>query len=506
MTSSAQIAVLSRKSVTSADPATLETLETPFRLGPLDSLVAPFIPVPAIFIFANSNFSDASDLDAGNAQLLPLDRLERALALLLNSYPQLTGRLSLQPDGTPLLDRLGSGADLVSAECNASLSSFPRTGEDGNRTLADFPEGGNTLLPPFNPSLEAVFSDPVLVIQHTRFACGSVSLGIRTLHRICDADGYFILVTDLAELYRKLSAGEEAPKLSREPVIRPYLAEFKADAVSVQERERVLSYEPELFYIEKKVPGTEGGIFPAEQDSAKEDGQPSSPPPPVTGRFMHFSAAELAALKAHATDPSHPGFITTFDALTAHLHQRVYLARQKLRQSDPTQAPLSPPDLLSPVNIRSRFGLGERYFGNALITTFSQIPGDTLSSAPLSEIAQSIHAMVRSPATTSKTEMESTLAWISAQPDRHQIRQKFRFGSGSFMASQWNKTDMYPIFDVKPSLVSSPFTAISLVDGLVYYLANAAGDGSIEVNLALSEPVWGVLEGDREFRRFREVK
>jgi len=80
------------------------------------------------------------------------------------------------------------------------------------------------------------------------------------------------------------------------------------------------------------------------------------------------------------------------------------------------------------------------------------------------------------------------------------------------MISQWNKFDMYEstVFDVEPILVSPPFTPISLMDGLVYYLptedrSTGADRGAIDVVLALSEPIWGILDQDSEFRRFRDV-
>jgi hypothetical protein len=72
------------------------------------------------------------------------------------------------------------------------------------------------------------------------------------------------------------------------------------------------------------------------------------------------------------------------------------------------------------------------------------------------------------------------------------------------MLSQWNKIDMYrsATFDegVRPSLIAPPFTPISLLDGLGYFLPSPrqglGGDskGDIDVYLALSDDVWAGLD------------
>jgi hypothetical protein len=66
---------------------------------------------------------------------------------------------------------------------------------------------------------------------------------------------------------------------------------------------------------------------------------------------------------------------------------------------------------------------------------------------------------------------------------------------------------MYPAFGgVRPTLVSTPFTEISLVDGLTYFLPDrrqgtAEDRGELEVCLSLSDPLWGILEEDQLWRQ-----
>ena len=115
-----------------------------------------------------------------------------------------------------------------------------------------------------------------------------------------------------------------------------------------------------------------------------------------------------------------------------------------------------------------------------------------------------------------------SLHWIAAQPNKRRVRLGFRFEAGSFLVSQWCKFDMYrgAEFDSLPALVSPPFTPISLVDGLAYLVATedqlrqsadegqtpsvGATTGSIDVHLALSEPLWAILEQDERFRQYRK--
>ncbi len=70
--------------------------------------------------------------------------------------------------------------------------------------LSDLPEEGNALSPTIDPRLEVVLREPIFTVQHTRFGCGSV---VKLLLVVSDADGYFQLMRDLAELYRDIKDG-----------------------------------------------------------------------------------------------------------------------------------------------------------------------------------------------------------------------------------------------------------------------------------------------------------
>ncbi|KZV99598.1 hypothetical protein EXIGLDRAFT_724613 [Exidia glandulosa HHB12029] len=509
------VTVIAQRTVQCANFASVAAYDWPLKLGPFDHLVAPFIPVAVVYVY--------KALPASSAELVPVDRLHRAMERLLDYYPHQSGRLHIhESDGTREIDRVGAGASLLEARCSDPLDAFCSPEHDGRVVITSLPDGGNALLAPFDPAMDKVLNGPLLTVQHTRFACGSVALGIRLYHTLCDGGGYFQLVRHLAELYRGLGAGDATSGLACPPHIRPYLNDFH-DKVTATDRQAALAFQPELLYLVD------------ESSAVKDDAAPAVLPPPapvvplspVTGRVMRFSAAELNALKEHATGPNGE-WASTFEALAAHLHQRVYLARLKLPHA-PTPSSLVR-DYLNPINTRSRLasndeaqGMPPGYFGNALLTTSTPMDHELLAEgAPLWRIAKVIHDLSRSPTFTDVNVLRQTIRWVAAQPDVRRVRDHFNFAPGAFMASQWNKLPTYAGADfdvdshgapIPPLLVAPPFTPISLVDGLGYFVAteeqfhrgvDVKSSSDIDLHLALSEPLWEILNQDPEFRRFRK--
>ncbi|KLO14152.1 hypothetical protein SCHPADRAFT_928093 [Schizopora paradoxa] len=489
--SSESVSIDGCRTIRCTTEASWKDLKSPIRLGPLDQLVDATIPVAVVFAYSQTQSKPKEEL-------IPLDRLEKCMSALLDHYPHLSGRLQINEiDGTPEIARIGTGVHLFAATCSERLDAFQTT--SGHGRIMSLPGAGNALLAPFDPTLEGVCHDPVFAIQHTRFACGSVALGVRTLHKVCDADGFFQLVRDLAELYRSGSSS-----LSNPPHYRSYLSELTVDNVTAEEKEAVLAYQPPLFYVES-----------SSSTSMWAPTDPSPiPQPPTIGRFVRLSSKELSAIKAAATNPDRPdSWVSTFEALSAHIYHHIHRARLRLREIEPKHGELSPTDFLTPLNVRTRLGLPPKYFPNALMISYGNIPSDVLESGPLWKVAEFLHDLTRNPSgLASQEDIVRALKWIALQPEKRRIRQGFRYGTGSFMISQWNKFDMYEgtVFDVAPTLVSPPFTPISLIDGLLYFLPtedrSANADlGAIDVVLPLSEPVWDVLDSDSEFRRFRDA-
>eukprot|EP00743_Colponemidia_sp_Colp-15_P006354 GILK01006838.1.p1 GENE.GILK01006838.1~~GILK01006838.1.p1 ORF type:complete len:533 (-),score=32.44 GILK01006838.1:97-1695(-) len=527
------VTVSARYPVTCSDASALDGIECPMRLGPIDQSVLPFIPIAVVFVYPSTHRED---------EVIPIERLHKASARVLDYYPHLTGRITINPkDQGPEIDRLGSGAEILSAHCAAPLDSFYGTATTGTSdmpeissrlSILDLPGGGNDLLAPFDPSMEAVCRDPILTIQHTRFACGGVSLGVRLLHIICDADGFFQFVRDLAEIYRSILFSPEmnsdvAVQLQYPPHIQPYTA--GSSNLSPEERIQVLKFKPSVYALSEDTTEhvSSSPSFPVV--SAAVIGVP---PPPVTGRVIRFSPQQLEALKAqangvvqHLSSSSTQGSpqLSTFDTLSAYLWQVVHRARLRLCVSQGMSIEEAREhvlcDFLSSVNWRVGLCTPSRYFPNCIFCPVFSLPSDHLSEAPLSAIARAVHDAVHA---LSPDEVVQTVRWLELQPDKRRVKLCFR---GGLMVSQWCKFDMYPgaTFDAAPTLVAPPFTPISLVDGLVYFVAteeqlqrfnselsqepcsqrfSGVSSGSIDVYMSLSEPLWAVLEQDESFRPY----
>jgi hypothetical protein len=440
-----------------------------YPLGPLDQPVAPQIPVAVVLVYPASNGRDS----------IRAQRLKQAIASVLDYYPFLAGRLcSNADDGSHSIHKLDAGSIFTEATCRQRLSDFMPPHAD-RLTLAHLPSSGNALLCPFNPV--DIADQPVLSIQYTRFSCGGVSLGIRILHKVVDAIGCFSFVRHLLEAYTRLSNGNEAI-ITSPPTLSAY---DPARALPRIDNNHVPS--PSYFTAAALAPTSKG---------LNDTGATAT----VTGRFLRAGSEELNSLKRRATVDHTP--ISTFVALTSFLYQTVHRARLRLRQHDSSISPLSPTHYLTSVNVRTLLGLTD-YPHNGLITPNTAITETALASGPLDVIASAIHDMVRT--SLDVEAVEDTARWISAQPDKSRMRSTFEYGPGAFMTSAWNRIDMYGAdFEVDgtgPTLVSTPFTPISLVDGLAYFLPLPRGDEGLEVCLALDDRVWRWLDEDEHWTR-----
>ncbi|KAF5366246.1 hypothetical protein D9758_005740 [Tetrapyrgos nigripes] len=246
-------------------------------------------------------------------------------------------------------------------------------------------------------------------------------------------------MSNLAELYRGLGSSD-VPMLSRPPHIRSYLSDM--DNMNTEERQAALAYQSSLFYV-----------------------------------------------------------------LSALFHQCIYRARLKYQAQ--TQDTLSPPDFLTSVNVVSTpkgiVDLPPTYFPNNVLGTYSSFQHDLLANGPLWRIAKQLHDMIRSVFTTTN-EIKQTIHWVAAQPDKRQITSVFRHGNGSLMMSSLAKFNMHggtEFVEGEKPLIVYPFTSMSFVDGMGLVLpTEERGTGALDVYMVLSKPLWEILEGDEQLRRF----
>lgn len=515
--SSDKVEVIAKYLLQCANKSAVAALGSPFKLGPIDQMVLPFVPIEVVFVYKKpgSSTQSSSILD----ELIPVERLWQALCYLLDYYPHLTGRLSFIGDGhVPEVTRLGEGAELLEAQCGLRLDDLcPSTRASGRLVISDLPAAGTALLAPFSRTIEGVCRDPIFAVQHTRFSCGGVALGIRLHHIMCDAHGFFQLARDMAEIYRALRPSLP-PVLACPPEIRSYLR----NPMSLEETQEAIRYQPAMYYLE--------GSDRVKPEVPALDAEPLAGPP-VSGRVLRFSGPKLRAIKELATNPSGKGWVSTFEALSAYLYQQIYRARVKHLETQGVTVSEAASQLsrgfLASIDIRDphRLNLPARYFPNAIYCPFTYSPHELVADSPLWQVTESVHNLIRS---VEPEHMAKTPRWIAAQPDKGRIKLNYSFFNGSFIASQWSKFDMYVGVDfdadesgkpLPPSVVGPPFTRLALVDGLALFLSTeeqfyrvTGQDGScssskdvpcaVDVQLTLNEALWSILDEDKQFRGF----
>jgi len=488
----------------------IKTMECPVLLGPMDHVTQTLLPITVVLVYRHE--------DLASEELIPVQRLRKALERLLDYYPHLTGRVVMnRSDQTPHIERLGSGGILVSAECSEPLESFEKVQEDDEPgspprlVVTDLPDGGNALLPPFDPTDAGMTRNPILIMQHTRFRCGGVSIGICLRHIFCDGVGFFQLVRDLAHLYRGITDGSSCVELTKPPHIRSYMAELHD--MEPEERQEALTFQPTNYKLSPEVQHAKG--IPAAASA------PFASPPPVIGRVLCFSSSELVALKTEANAGDQSGSVSTFCALSAHIWQSIF--RSRVRLNEERGMPLKEAaaqvsrQMLITVDLRSRNQLPDappQYFPNAVNCPAISLSAEQLLHAPLPTIA----ALIRDGAKPQdQAEVQKALRWITAQSDKRRVQPNYEYAQDGVIVTQSSKFDMYrsAILEVLPALIAQPFTPQSLYDGLAYFMATeeqlkrSAGScgitsGSIDVTLALSEPIWGILDRETHFRRHRQ--
>lgn len=436
----------------------------------MDYLIHPWIPIAVLFVYEQDVSSD---------------RLLHALSVLLNHYPPLIGRLD-QSMAKPAISLTGeTGAKLIEATCDATLQDY--RDPDGRLHQGSLPDGSVDFLAPFEFNGAFVHKTPLLTVQLTKLACGACVIGIRTLHTLCAASGYFQLTGHLAELYRNLGLGQLDGQLGSPPLIQPYMADWSP---SPGDQRISDAFVPHLLT-------TNESPVPAESTTAAKTAQA---PVTVTGREIRFTAAKLASLKRDASGIA-PGssWISTFDAVCALMWQSVYRARSTYYGE--LDVPLSFPDFLTPINYASNQRLSQlpaNYFGNALFCAVTGAQPDELLDATLSEVAAKVHELVQDMPGAHET--LQTIEWIATRPDPSRIRTHFRQGNASLMISSWAKINVYESMRLgdhsymEPLAVINPFTPISLIDGLGYILPESGNNNGLVLSLALNDALWPYVE------------
>ncbi|KAJ6141886.1 hypothetical protein N7497_010985 [Penicillium chrysogenum] len=498
------VRVSTRHTLNCANEATIAALESPFSLGPMDHTVPATLTIEAILVYRKpTNLPDDN--------FLPVKRLNLAVSHLLDYYPHLTGRLQQNAVSlAPEIGSLGAGAELWEAQCPRRLVSIAESALSARILVIRLPDSGNALLPIFHSTMGAVSHNPIFAIQHTRFGCGGVALGIRVHHQVCDANGFMQLVRDLAEIYKQLR-DSSPPTLISPPEIYSHFR--GTNSPSASQKEKALAFNPPDFCLDESV-------------TAMSE---VSAPPSVYTCPLRFQGEDLVTLRNAATAPITQGQtrFTRFELISAYLYQRIYQARVQVLRDKGATLDL---DALQPLrgfwttmDMRgsTRLKLPARYFPNAVHCPSTSASHELLERGALWQVARVIHDAIHS---VDMNEVKQQFEWVAAQPNKSHVRYKVMIPDGCLVATQWSRGKTYVGVDfdiaangkrIAPSLVSPAFSEGYRVDGLAIIMSTEEElprrqrnrrsldqdnlPCAVDVNLTLDRSVWDVLNNDPDF-------
>jgi shikimate O-hydroxycinnamoyltransferase len=281
--------------------------------------------------------------------------IENGLAAVLAEYRAFAGQLGVAPDGTPAVLLNDRGARLVEAAVDADLVDMA-------------PAKPTPELLRLHPDLEEEELQEVVLLQLTRFRCGSLAVGFTSNHVVADGHATSNFLVAWGRATRGLPTG--LPPVPRQAGLfkpRP------SPRVDFDHRSREW-YLPAPAETEKQHGhGGEGAAAAAAES--------------IVIQKAHFTKDFIARLRAKASEGRGRPF-SRFETVLAHLWRAMTRARG-LSPDETSQIRLS-------VDGRHRLGLPAEYFGNLVLWAFPTATVADLLGRPLKHAAQVIHDEVAS--------------------------------------------------------------------------------------------------------------
>lgn len=465
------------------------SLKDTFGLGPFDQLGHFATPVTAVWVYESSSVN-----------LVPLERLQKAISRLLDYYPHLTGRLHIDPStDVRSLNRLGTGMHLVEARCDASFRSFA----SGSSTLRpefnifDFPGYGNALLVPWDLTLDGTQRDPVFTIQRTEFADSAVAIGMTLSHVVGGARSFLGLYQHLAEIYRAIDdpMAESQPfELITPPHLRPFMVGQMLH-MTMNEKKQALEGRPAGYTLRDSQPAA---TTPAERKVQSWNDRNKDP---FVGRSLRFPPSAIATLKQQAVDPDDSSSrASSFTALTAHLWQRIHRARLAHAKSLPENERSAYSKTLygTSVDFTSHFCLHKGIVGNTAVSRVVELDSSKLEAVRLWEISKIVNNMVRHVSLDDERRLGN---WVAAQPKKSDIQLDFNFDTPTMLITTgWHRFPLYSgaKLDVAPTFATPVFME-ALSPGIVVFVESKDKDGGLEAIASLTASTWEFLDADDDF-------
>ncbi|XP_066394741.1 putrescine hydroxycinnamoyltransferase 3-like [Miscanthus floridulus] len=271
--------------------------------------------------------------------------IENGLAAVLAEYRAFAGQIGEAPDGTPAVLLNDRGARFVEATVDADLVDMA-------------PAKPTPELLRLHPDLEEEELQEVVLLQLTRFRCGSLAVGFTSNHVVADGHATSNFLVAWGRATRGLPTGL--------PPVHHQAGLFKPRAtprVDFDHRSREW-YRPSS-PAEKHGHGGDGGVVEN-----------------IVIHKAHFTKDFIAGLRARASEGGGRPF-SRFETILAHLWRTMTRARG-LSPDETSQIRLS-------VDGRHRLGLPAKYFGNLVLWAFPTATVVDLLGRPLKHAAQVIH-------------------------------------------------------------------------------------------------------------------
>ncbi|XP_062199642.1 putrescine hydroxycinnamoyltransferase 3 [Phragmites australis] len=266
--------------------------------------------------------------------------IEKGLATVLAEYRAFAGQLGEAPDGTPAVLLNDRGARLVEASVDADLVDMA-------------PAKPTPELLRLHPDLEEELEE-VVVLQLTRFRCGSLAVGFTSNHVAADGHATSNFLVAWGRATRGLPMGLP-PVHHQEGLFKPR----SSPRVEYDHRNREY-YRP----------------TPTEKHGHGEGVEN------IVIHKAHLTKDFIAGLRAKASEGRGRPF-SRFETILAHLWRTMTRARG-LNPDETSTIRLS-------VDGRHRLGLPAEYFGNLVLWAFPTATVADLLNRPLKHAAQAIH-------------------------------------------------------------------------------------------------------------------
>uniref|UniRef100_J3MZQ0 Uncharacterized protein n=1 Tax=Oryza brachyantha TaxID=4533 RepID=J3MZQ0_ORYBR len=267
--------------------------------------------------------------------------IEKGLAAVLAEYRAFAGQLGESPDGEPAVVLNDRGARLVEATVDADLVDMA-------------PAKPTPELLRLHPDLEEELQEVVL-LQLTRFRCGSLAVGFTSNHVVADGHATSNFLVAWGRATRGLPTGLQ-PVHHHAGLFKPR----SSPRVEYDHRNRE-------YYL------------PAAGDKhGHSDGGADN----IVIHKAHFTKDFIAGLRAKASEGRGRPF-SRFETILAHLWRTMACARG-LGPDETSTIRLS-------VDGRHRLGVPAEYFGNMVLWAFPRATASDLLTRPLKHAAQAIH-------------------------------------------------------------------------------------------------------------------